>query len=301
MILVTGSEGLIGQALTRAIEAAGGAVRRFDIRRTADEDIRSRDAVAAALDGVEGVVHLAAVSRVVWGERDPALCRAVNVDALRSLIGLLRSRTPSPWLLFASSREVYGNRPGGAVHEDDLLQPLNVYARTKTDGEALVAGAAAAGLVANICRFSSVYGSPDDHADRVVMAFANAALEGGTLRLEGGGNTFDFTEVNDVVRGLVRLVERCRRGDRLPPIHFASGKGTTLQRLAELAAVRVLAPVSIVEAPPRSFDVAHFVGDPSRAAELLGWRSEVAVEDGLADLMDRLAALRAAVTEPDAA
>ena len=60
--------------------------------------------------------------------------------------------------------------------------------------------AAATGLIANICRLSSVYGSPHYHPDRVVMAFAGAAVHRGTMRVDGPSNTFDFTAVDDVVK-----------------------------------------------------------------------------------------------------
>jgi UDP-glucose 4-epimerase len=296
MILVTGSEGLIGSALIAALEASGHKVRRFDIRRSAHEDIRNREALAAALKGVEGVVHLAAISRVVWGERDPDLCRATNVDALRDLLKLCVA-DKTRWFIFASSREVYGHKPGERVAEDSSFSPLNVYARTKCEGEALAAQAAQAGLVANICRFSSVYGSPNDHRDRVSMAFAIAAAKGGVIRRDGADCTFDFTSVRDVVRGAKQLVDQSRRGEQLPPVHFVTGRGTTLRALSDIAARHARAPVSIIDAPSRSFDVSHFVGDPSRAAALLGWTAEVAIETGMADLIDDVSAVEPAAIE----
>jgi len=171
------------------------------------------------------------------------------------------------------------------ITENRELRPMNVYARTKCAGERLVQSAAADGLVANICRLSSVYGSPDDHLDRVVMAFAGAAVRGGVMRVEGPTNTFDFTAVDDVVRGLMRLIELTADSDHTPPVHFVSGRGTTLLELAELAAAHARKPVSIVSAPPRAFDPSHFVGDPARAAALLGWRSEIEIEEGLPQLI----------------
>ena len=58
-----------------------------------------------------------------------------------------------------------------------------------------------------------------------------------------------------------------------------------LLELAELAAAHAQMPVSIAEAPARVFDPGHFVGDPARAAALLGWRSEIEIEEGLAQLI----------------
>ena len=227
---------------------------------------------------------------MAWGERDPTLCQATNVEALNALVELSLAAS-RPWLIFASSREVYGHPARLPVAEDHPLQPVNTYARSKRDGEQVVEAASGAGLVANICRFSNVYGSPLDHADRVVMAFAGAAAHGGVMSVEGSANMFDFTAVDDAVDGLWRLVQATRQGERLPPVHFVSGQGTTLGELAQIAAARALGPVTIQEAPARTYDVAKFVGDPARARALLGWTAR-------ADLAEEIPSLIAALRTP---
>jgi UDP-glucose 4-epimerase len=89
------------------LASAGIAFRRFDIRHAPLQDTRNRQSLENALEGVAGVVHLAAVSRVIWGERDPVTCHATNVTALQSLVDLCATGA-RPWIVFASSREVYG-------------------------------------------------------------------------------------------------------------------------------------------------------------------------------------------------
>ena len=270
MILVTGAEGLIGRHFCARLGAAGVEHRPFDVKRSPAEDIRNLSAVAEALRGVRGVVHLAAVSRVAWGEREPALCKATNVDALA---GLLRMCVGGerPWFVFASSREVYGAVDRLPVREDDPLRPLNHYARSKHKGELITQSAAESGLLANICRFSNVFGCPLDHPDRVAMAFAAAAARGGRISVQGPMNTFDFTSVQDAVDGLCRLIEATASGERLSPIHFVSGHGTTLGGLAKMAAGMALKEVIVEEAPARPFDMSQFIGDPTRARSLIGW------------------------------
>jgi hypothetical protein len=71
MILVTGAAGLIGRHICACLDNAGIEYRPLDLKRSASEDIRDREDMANALKGVRGVLHLAAVSRVIWGERDP--------------------------------------------------------------------------------------------------------------------------------------------------------------------------------------------------------------------------------------
>ncbi len=288
-ILITGSEGLVGAALARELTELGCQVVPFDRRRSLSEEVCDFRALSEAAREVEGIVHLAAVSRVVWGERDPQRCKAVNEGSVRNVLRLCTRERAAPWLIFASSREVYGQQNALPVPEEAELLPMNVYARTKVSGETAVAEAAAAGAVANVVRLSNVFGHTSDHHDRVVPAFARCAAEGGQIRVDGGGNVFDFTHISDVVRGLARLIDLTAEGRRLAPIHLVTGRGTSLAELADLGRQHARAPVTVTEAPSRSFDVARFYGSTRRAAEVLGWKAEVPLEEGFADLVDRFA------------
>lgn len=287
-ILVTGSSGLVGAALTSAMLAEGAQVARLDLRAhgVARGDVRDLPSVREAIARVDGVVHLAAVSRVVDGERDPDLCRATNVDGLRNVLMAAAESPRAPWVIFASSREVYGHLDALPATEDAPLRPVNHYGRSKLAGERLASEAQRAGVRAWSVRLSNVYGSTADHADRVVPAFARAAAVGAELRADGLDHTFDFTHVDDVVRGVLAMTTVLAEGGATPPpIHLVSGRPTTLGELASLAVQLGQSGATIRRAPPRDFDVARFVGDPSRAEALLGWRARVALESGVAELI----------------
>ena len=145
-ILITGSEGLVGSALRAALEARGTEVAGLDVRGAGDEegDVRDAERIRQAAAGCCGIVHLAAVSRVVWGERDPENCWAVNVGGLRNVLAAaatVRAKSSGrPWVVFASSREVYGQPDRLPATEDTPLRPINVYGRSKVEGERLVEG-----------------------------------------------------------------------------------------------------------------------------------------------------------------
>jgi nucleoside-diphosphate-sugar epimerase len=289
MILVTGASGLIGRHLCARLESEGLAVRRFDICADPKQDIKDVTALDEAMKDVTGVVHLAAVSRVAWAQNDPELCLATNVAPLRPMTEYA-VRGAKQWFVFASSREVYGNPVRLPVREDDPLEPVNEYGRSKRDAELIVNAARMQGLIANICRFSNVYGCVWDHPDRVAMAFSAVAARGGTMHVEGGKNTFDFTHVADVIDGLYKVIVCSMAGRVLPAIHLSSGTGTTLRELAELAATHASFPVEIIEAHPRTFDVSAFVGDTSLAFDILGWRTSTQLGDGIARLIGAMAA-----------
>lgn len=289
-ILVTGSEGLVGTALCGTLEAEGHEVVQFDLKRSAyghaPEDVRDRDRVAVAVNGCAGIIHLAAVSRVVHGERDPIKCRQINVEGTRNVLSAAASAPSRPWVMFASSREVYGEPEELPVAEDAPLRPVNVYGRSKAEGERWVQAARDQGVATAIVRFSNVYGSTQDHSDRVVPAFARAATTGEPMRVDGGDHTFDFIHLSDTVRGVVAVVEMLEAGERrLPPIHLLTGQGTTLRALAQIAKQAGGNRSLVYEAPERIYDVARFIGDPTRSRDLLGWSAKIAVQEGVAALV----------------
>ena len=286
-ILITGSEGLIGRALRTALEARGAEVVGLDLLGTGREhgDVQSLPQVRDSVGGCDGVVHLAAVSRVIWGEHDPEGCWSTNVGGLRNILQVLDERKRRPWLLFASSREVYGQPCRVPATEDTPLLPVNVYGRSKVEGERLMEAARAGGLRAATVRLSNVYGSARDHTDRVVPAFARAAVSGSTIRIDGAECTFDFTHIDDTARGMAAVIDLLAIGEMPPPVHLLTGTSTTLRDLATLAIDVAGGTSPVVEAPPRSFDVSRFHGDPSRARELLGWKPRVVLRDGLERLV----------------
>jgi nucleoside-diphosphate-sugar epimerase len=295
-ILITGSAGLVGTALVSILQTRGYRVHPLDLRDPEPllrADVRDSQGVRDALVGCAGVIHLAAISRVIWGERDPEGCRTTNIGGTRNVLDAALAAAHRPWLIFASSREVYGQPQALPATEDSPLDPINVYGHTKIAGERLVAAACDRGLRGAVVRLSNVYGSAADHHDRVVPAFVRAAVSGQPLRVEGADHTFDFTHVDDTARGIAALAElldagRAAAATDPPPDRHADHPRHTGPLAIELAGTR--APIT--HAPPRNFDVAHFHGSPERARQLLDWSPRVSLRDGLARLMTAVRAER---------
>jgi nucleoside-diphosphate-sugar epimerase len=286
-LLVTGDSGLVGAGFTDLCRSNGIEVVGFDLRGEQRQDIREARSLDAALSDVDGVVHLAAVSRVAWGELDPTLCNSVNVEGTQQVLRAIERTKAGIWLLFASSREVYGNPKRQLVRETDPLLPVNVYGRSKLLGEQLVAEARLSGLQAAVLRLSNVYGNQRDHPDRAVPALAAKAVRGETLQITGGKHYFDFVHVRDVAEGLLRAVHQLQDGRMdLPPLHLATGIATSLSDLAELAVAVAGASSLIEEIGAREFDVGGFCGDPAAAAQTLGWEASIRLADGLAMVVE---------------
>lgn len=291
-ILITGSKGLIGLALKQAMQLLHIDAVGMDIRLNKCDpeygDILNERALESFVDKVDGIVHLAAVSRVIDGERNPDLCWLTNVEGTQNVVNAALLSDKKPWILYASSREVYGHSKELPVVESTPLVPVNIYGRSKLAAEEIIENASCRGLTTGIVRFSNVYGSVHDHGDRVIPAFCRASAQGTTIRVEGSGNVFDFTYLEDVIQGIlaiIRLLSQDRQS--ISPIHLTSGIPMSLGDVAKIAQKASHYSIQIVEGIPRSFDVSQFWGDPSRARDILNWKACVTIQEGMHRLINQ--------------
>lgn len=279
-ILLTGSEGLIGTNLTPELLNLGYEIIPFDLKTK--NNICDTKKLEPLIKQCDGVIHLAAVSRVVWGENDPDLCWRTNALASRDLIELALKQSPKPWVLLASSREVYGEQPSLPVFDSTPVNPVNIYGRSKVEMEKAGLSARKLGLTVAIIRLANVYGSINDHHDRVLPAFCKAAVLGEPLRVDGLENTFDFTHIKDTTEGILKVVEKLESGVvDLPPMHLLPGIPTTLQNAAKLAIEASNSSSIIQEAPSRNYDVSKFYGAPKNAKNLLDWEARISPQEGI--------------------
>lgn len=295
-ILVTGAAGLIGRPLVHRLRADGIDVVELDLRASdpaSSGDIRHRGRVAQALAGCDGVIHLAAVARVLDAAADPERCQTTNITGTRIVAEEALAAPTCGWLLFASSREVYGQPDRLPVTEEFATAPLNLYGRTKLAAERVVRGAADRGFATAVLRLTNTYGSVDDHPDRVVPAFTAAAVAGAPMRAEGPQNQLDLLHVDDVVEGLLTASARLQStGRSLPTIHLVSGMPVSITDLARLCSSVAGTDAPVLSVSPRAGHVSRFVGDPSLAQRVLGWTSTVSLSDGVARLVADLRAQR---------
>lgn len=284
-ILITGHCGLVGRHLAPLLSESGYTVVGIDIADRTGDITRVVD-LEHALQGCHGVVHLAAVSRVVWGQRNPDLCWQTNTLASKALLKAAINSPLKPWVLVASSREVYGEAKSLPVTEDAELMPVNIYGKAKLAMEQAAMHARDAGINTAVVRLANVYGCTRDHGDRVLPAFCRNAAEGLPLRVDGFDHLFDFTHISDTVAGLMQLVALLEEGERgIPAIHLLPGIGTTLLEAAQFAVRSAGSDSVIAQAPSRNYDVSRFIGDPSRAKALLGWQAAIRPDQGIAQLV----------------
>jgi nucleoside-diphosphate-sugar epimerase len=297
-ILVTGSSGLIGSAVCPLLEEDRHIVRRFDIRPPPSEnnaayfiseDLTDSKDRRRAIEEIDGVIHLAAVSRVLDAELDPSRCIDVNVRGTMELLYDISKLDKTPWVIYGSSREVYGAASKVPVSEDQTLRPVNIYGESKVAAEYLVRNySRLTKRPVIIFRFSNVYGSIHDHATRVIPAFVRASITESAIRMDGEDHTFDFTHVDDTASAIKAAVNQISNGRLvgIETMNVVSGQGTTLLQLALLVAKISDTHIPMIKGMPRDFDVDHFIGDPYRLYNLLGFRCNIPLRLGIERLLN---------------
>ena len=293
-ILITGGAGLIGTASKTYFEQRGWTVSTLDLKecdldgRTIDHvgDIFEFKPLQDLLVDIDGILHLAAVSRVIDAELDKEECTRVNVNGTKRLLEAA-SAAGCKWFIFGSSREVYGEPAQLPVKEEHGVNPINHYGDVKVIGENMVRNHCEANDISHsILRFSNVYGHPRDHATRLINAFLRRALLNQPLEIHGGGQIFDFTYIDDTVAAIFAAAENLQTNhQRLSPIHILPGEPVRIEELAELIIEATESDSEIVFTPGRDYDVEIFYGSPERMHRLLNVSCPTNIREGIAQCL----------------
>lgn len=282
-ILITGAAGLIGSILSENLKHQGYDVIDCDIRFHDNPlDFASKD-IISLLEECKGIIHLSGIARVIHGEKYPELCKEINVNSTMQLLEVYKNLKNKPWLIYGSSREVYGQQKKLPVHENANFKPVNIYAECKITIENLISDLRKNNYNTLILRFSNVYGGMLDHYNRVVPAFCLGALKNNPIKVEGGECIFDFTYVQDVVDGIclaIREMQNNALSEDLA-IHFTGRRGCSLKELVDIILDLTNSNSKIEYFLARNFDVGKFYGDYSLASKLLKWEPKHSLEEGL--------------------
>jgi nucleoside-diphosphate-sugar epimerase len=284
-ILVTGSAGFIGSALKEYLEKQNFQVVPYDIKDAPDYDIRDIDKLRDQVNSVEGIIHLAAVSRVITAQEQPHECVSTNIGGISNILEVARTRNDDPpWIIFGSSREVFGEPKTFPVTEKSPRIPINVYGLSKITGEHLCETYAKYyDLKVRILRFSNVYTGTNDHLDRVIPKFILHALRDENLYINGSGEErFDFTYISDVIKGIWGCVEEIRTSKSpLDDFNLSIGTPVSLKILAEIIVEKANSNSKIMFNPSRNYDVNHFYASPKKAVEKLGFEPSISIDKGI--------------------
>lgn len=295
-VLVTGGAGFIGSHLVEAALRTGRRVRVLDDLSTGDKrrvpddaelvegDVADPAAVHHALEGVTEVAHLAAHRAVPRSLVDPLATDRANTAGTLAVLEAARHHDVRRVVLTSSS-SVYGAAAALPTPETAAPQPRSPYAVSKLAGEHY--GRVYAdlfGLSTVSLRLFNVYGpgqSPDGPYAQLVPRFLDALRTGQTPMIDGdGAQSRDLVYVADVAAAFLAALD----SDAAGVVNIGTGRAVSV--LDVLDALRRATGVTAdahpaQHGPPRPGDVPHTCADVTRAADQLGWRAEVDLEEGL--------------------
>jgi len=165
-------------------------------------DVRDKKTLSYALNNNDLIIHLAAIVGLSACNRDPKLAHSTNVEGTKNIIDLL---SPSQTLIFASTVSNYGAALGNSCKEDTPLNPLSLYAKTKTEAEKIVLD----NCYNSLClRFATAFGvSPRMRLDLLINDFVYQAYVNKFLILFEKTYRRTFVHVHDICLSILFAIE----------------------------------------------------------------------------------------------
>ncbi|MDL1911663.1 NAD-dependent epimerase/dehydratase family protein [Chloroflexi bacterium CFX6] len=300
--LVTGAGGFIGSHLVEALLRRGAKVRAF-IRYTSRNDLallellspedlskieivagdlRDEHAVYQAVKGCDFVFHLGALISIPYSYVHPAEAASVNFMGTLNVLMACREHGVER-LAHTSTSEVYGTARRAPIDETHPLQGQSPYSASKIGADKLVESFVASyGLPAVTVRPFNTFG-PRQSARAVIPTIVTQALVKDEIKLGNLTATRDFTFVSDTVNGFLRAAEA--QGVEGDVFNLGTGEEITIGDLAKRIMDRLGKSLPVVEDSPRlrpeASEVMRLLSDNSLAIRRLGWKPEVALDEGL--------------------
>jgi nucleoside-diphosphate-sugar epimerase len=296
--LITGGAGFIGSALVRELLRRGAAVRivdnfitgrRENLKEVQDRievlegDIRDLQWLRGATQGVDYVLHQAALPSVPRSIEDPVLSNSINIDGTLNVLVAARDARVKR-LVYAASSSAYGDTPTLPKHEAMPPQPLSPYAVTKLTGEYYgKIFTEVYGLQTVSLRYFNIFGprqDPNSPYSGVLSRFITRLLEGKSPTIFGDGEqSRDFTYVDNAVHANLLACTAPQAPGRI--LNVGTGGRYTLNRVLEL-----LQPITATHLKPvyeaaRSGDILHSQADITESKRVLGYEPLVSFEEGL--------------------
>jgi len=301
--LVTGAAGFIGSNIVEELVRRGETVRALDNLATGhmenltpvrqkiqwhEADIRELESIRPDFEGVDYVIHLAAIPSVPRSVADPLTSNAVNIDGTLNVLLAARDAGVKR-LVFAASSAAYGDHPALPRVETQEPRPLSPYALTKLAGEYYCRiFTQVYGLETVALRYFNIFGprqSPDSPYSGVLSLFISAYMQGKTPVIYGDGEqSRDFTYIENTVDATLRACTAPNAPGHV--INVGTGERHTLNETIRILNGIFGAQITPRYDAPRAGDVQHSHADISLARKLLGYEPKVRFEEGLRKTVD---------------
>jgi UDP-glucose 4-epimerase len=300
LYLITGVAGFIGSSLARAVLSRGDQVRGVDNLSTGKReniaDIRDRidfreadivdlDAMHQACDGVDFVLHQAAIPSVPKSVLDPLGSNRANVDGTVNVLVAARDAKVKR-VVYAASSSAYGDTPTLPKHEHMKPDPISPYAVAKLASEQyMISFYRCYGLETVCLRYFNIFGprqDPSSPYSGVLAKFITQMLRGEPPTINGDGEqSRDFTYIDNAVDANLIACTAPAQKAAGEMFNVATGRRVTLNETFKALQGLTGYKGQPKYGPERGGDIKHSLADISKAEAGLGYKPKVDFEEGL--------------------
>jgi UDP-glucose 4-epimerase len=298
--LVTGTAGFIGSSIAHELVSGGETVRGLDDFSTGKweniSDIKNaldfrevsllnQPGLAAACEGIDYVIHQAALPSVPKSVLEPELTHAVNVNGTLNLLLAARDAGVKR-VVYAASSSAYGESEVLPKREDMLPRPISPYAVQKLTGEYyLQTFSAVYGLETVSLRYFNIFGPRQDansqYSGVLAKFITQMQLRQAPTIFGDGEQSRDFTFVANAVQANLKACLAPAKEVSGRVFNIATGTRFSLNQIFEMLGKIIGFSGSAKYAAPRTGDVRHSLADITLAQKHLGYSPEVSFEEGL--------------------
>ena len=255
-------------------------------------DIRDLETCKKAMQGVDYVLHQAALGSVPRSINDPITTNGVNISGHLNMLVAAKESDTVKRMVYAASSSTYGDHPGLPKVEDQIGKPLSPYAVTKYVNE-LYADVfyKTYGLETIGLRYFNVFGQrqdPNGAYAAVIPKFIGQFLNNEDITINGDGlHSRDFTFIENVVQANIKAALTDNKSAINQIYNVAFGENINLNDLVitireGLASLKVKASqTKIFHGPNRTGDVKHSLADTSKGKELIGYQPVFSFKEGI--------------------
>jgi len=298
--LITGIAGFIGSTLAHELVERGEEVRGIDnlstgtvdniadIRSSIDferADLQDAAAMRTACDGVDFVLHQAALASVPRSVKDPLTSHESNINGTLTLLLAARDAKVKR-IVYAASSSAYGDQPVQPKQEDMLPMPLSPYAVQKLTCEYYIQAFYRAYGLEGIClRYFNIFGprqAADSPYSGVIAQFTHRMMAGETPTIFGDGLTSrDFNYVENAVSANLLACQAPSSVATGRVFNVGTGNSVTLNEVYQAIAEQLGFKGKANYGSERVGDIKHSLADITRAKAELGYKPKVQFHEGL--------------------